>query len=508
MTSNSSKSTSETETMVKNAGVGFIGQGIFVIIRFAINIIITKAIGPESYGFFVLAMTVISFLEVQSLFGMESTIVKFVAEYIAKRDILRLKGTILWGIVLSTLVSIILGVALFGTADLIAVHLFHKEALIPVLRVIVISVPFTSITTILLAAIQGANRIKYKVLVQRIQIPLLRFVSIMAVVFMGYKLMGIVWTYVFVAIAGIIIGCYYLNKTFNGIFREGPVVIERRKITFFSTQLLFSGLFLQTINKADILIMGYFLPASIIGIYGIVTRIPLLLSMPLNSVNATFGPIISGLNAKSDRERLEQQFKTMTRYVLTLSLPIFALIFFFPDNILSLFGPAFVEGDKALLILMAGQMINVATGSSGLILMMTGKVFVNLINSGIFCVLNIIMNIILIPKYGMIGAAWSSTIAISAIQVCRLVEVWFILKIQPYSRDIMKPVLSSVLASWIFLLVYYLDPGINREHIGFISILCLLYLASYVLFLWFFKFSPEDYIVLRNLKKRLLFRVS
>ena len=96
---------SDTISIVKNPGIGIAGQVIFVLLRFAVSVIITRTIGSESYGIFVLAITIISFVEVLSLLGMENAMVKFVAEFKALKDSARLDGTIFLGVAMTLVMA-------------------------------------------------------------------------------------------------------------------------------------------------------------------------------------------------------------------------------------------------------------------------------------------------------------------------------------------------------------------------------------------------------------------
>jgi O-antigen/teichoic acid export membrane protein len=495
----------DTRSIVKNAGIGVAGQGVFILLRFAVNIIITRTIGPDSYGIFVLAMTVIAFVEILAQFGLENTMVRYIAQYKAAEDRPRIRGTLLGGIGLVTLASIIFAVGVYASADILAVWIYHKPDLAPVLRILAIALPFSSLTVILMGALQGAKRIKFKVMVQRIQIPAVYLLLTAIAAAMGYHLNGIVWAYVAAAVVGTLIGGYYFVKTFGLIYRsgqKGSAVLDTGEMARFSVPLLLSGLFNRIISSSDILIMGYFLSAAKVGIYGVATRIPPLLVLPLNAVNTTFAPIIADLHAKQDRDQLERQFKTTTRHVVTVSIPLFTLVLCFPSQILSVFGPHFVEGAAALIFLMIGQMVNAATGSTGFMLMMTGRPWVNLFNSGMMCGLSIFLNLVLIPRYGILGAAWANAIAVSSVQILRVIEVWHFLRMYPYERDILKPIGSGLLSGGLlFVLPLF---GWEAHHPVMILLVSFVYGVCYVAFLWLFGFSQGDQLIIRNVRRRLM----
>lgn len=502
----SSNIDTETKVIVKNASIGGLGQIIFAIFRFLTNAITTRTLGPEFYGIYVLATTIVSYAGLISNFGMDNTIVKYVSQFRALKDTKKLRGILVWGVMLVSVFSIILTVIIYIFAVPLAKYFFHQDELVDVLRIMIISLPFSALTLIFLASMQGVNQIKNRVLVERVQIPLISLICISIAVIMGYKLIGIVWAYVFVSVIGTLLGCYYLIRTFGKSLLKGPILIEKKEVSRFSMPVFFSGLFTRIISSADIIFIGYFLSAANVGIYGVAARIAPLLIMPLNAVNATFTPIISDLYVKNKHDKLEQQFKTTTRHILTVSLPLFTLILFFSKEVLSIFGQRFEEGSFVLITLMIGKFINSATGSSGYMLMMTGRPMINLYNSIILGIFSILMYIFLIPKYGIIGAALANAIAISLVQLLRLGEIWYVLRIHPYQKETLKPIFSCILSAGILLL--FSSLGIYKGHKLIMVLLCGIYIFCYAFFLWIFKLPPEDHYLLNNLKKRFRVRTS
>lgn len=500
----SHKGKAQALTIVKNAGFGVGGNIVSIFLKLGIGIIIARSIGPESFGIYVLALSILFLAEILSVLGLENAMVKFVSQFKALNDIPRLRGTVFWGIILVIVISVMLGLGLFSFAGLLVHRFFHEPALIPVLRIMAISLPFSALVTILLASLQGAKLIKYKVLVRQMLVPFMRLFCVVFVLILGYQLKGIACAYVLAVVVGALLSSYYLLKSFPKILKKGTIIFEKRKIIYFSLPLLFSGILKRIHARGDVLLIGYFLSAPMIGVYGVAQRFIPLIGIPLLAFNSIFAPIISELFADKRDEELEHHYKMVAKWILMSSLPIFTLLTFFSKEILSIFGPGFANGYKAMIILCIGQMLNAATGSAGFMLMMTGRSLVNLMNSGLLCFVNLLLNIYLIPKYGIVGAALANTLSVTAVQLLRLAEVWYFLKVHPYRPDTLKPICSCALS--VFILVMIAPFGVNKHSIFMAPLLSILFLTSYVAFLWIFKLSPEDRIVLTNLKDKLLKR--
>ena len=225
--------------------------------------------------------------------------------------------------------------------------------------------------------------------------------------------------------------------------------------------------------------------------------------MPLSAFNMIFAPTISKLYGRNEKETLEKLFKTVTKWVFTLSFAVFLAIVLFAKPILSIFGQGFVIGAFALLILSFARLIDAGVGSVGYIIMMTGRPKINLFNSSLLCIITVIMNLLLIPKYGIIGAAIGTAFSIAIINILRLLEVYFFERIHPYQKSFIKPLASGILAASI---VYCLGQFFPYDHNIFLSFAFgILFLGLYILFLRFFVLDDADRYILTLVGRRLKF---
>ena len=488
--------------VAKNAGLSFTGTIFSISFKLAASIIVTRALGAQIFGIYVLALAILSFGEIIALFGLENTLVKFVSQFKALQDAPRLRGAIYGTVGLSLIISFAVSGTLFVSIPYLAEQVFKKPSLIPVLNVITFSLPFTALNRLLLASLQGAQLVKYQVFVTRFILPFFRISFIISVVLLGYGLKGLAYSHLLLQMIGAIFSGYFLLKKIPEATCFKPFDCELKKIIRFTIPLFFSTLFNQLMQRADVLIVGFFLPANTVGIYGIAKRFAPFILLPLEAFNNIFAPIISDLFTKQKMMELEHQFKTVARWIFISSLPIFTLLIFYSKSILSIFGHDFVSGYQAMTIICTGQIINAASGSVGFMLMMTGRPLVNTFNSAFLCVTNILLSIYLTPRYGIIGAGFASAFSITVIQLLRLSEVWYFLKIHPYRSNFVKPIFSTLASVLMLKLIHHY--GISEIHIVMLPFLFTLYFISYTGFLWLMRFSPEDHIVLNEMRAKLL----
>ncbi len=162
----------------------------------------------------------------------------------------------------------------------------------------------------------------------------------------------------------------------------------------------------------DTIMLGMFRTEKEVGIYNVALKLAALTSITLFAINTIAAPKFAEFWGRRDIKGLGRVAQQSTKLIFWTSFPILLSFWLFPSYILSVFGSEFKAGVIALMILTFGQFVNAISGSVGYILQMTEKqkIFQNIIL--IATVINIILNAILIPKFGINGAAFASMVSL------------------------------------------------------------------------------------------------
>jgi len=492
----------EISKIAKNAGYSGIGILIAYLIGYFSSIITTRVIGTDNFGIFLLASSIFGLSHLIATLGLNQGVLRYVSLYFGKNDPARVKGSILFCARVTLMTSLIVGTALFWLAPLLSKEVFHKPGLTVGLRILAVGLPFFTVASIYLTSLQGLQLIKLKTSIDMIAQPLSRLIFMLVLFVSGFKLLGVLWASVLSNIIVFALAFYYLKKSGN-VFLNHKIsaIFEKRRIVTFSSPLFFEGVFFTLTANIDILMLGYFVPSTDIGIYGIALKLGVMVIIPLTAFNMIFAPIISNLYSRNEKETLEKLFKTVTKWILTISFAIFLILALFAKPILSVFGQDFVAGATVLLILLFSKLVDAATGSVGYILKMSGRPKINMINSAILCVTIIVMNLLLIPSYGITGAAMGTACSVIFLNVIRILELYYFERIHPYQKNFIKPLISGILAASI---VYGLGKLFPYEQSVFISMgFTIIFLIAYTVFLLLFTLDDDDKHVLNLIGKKM-----
>lgn len=214
----------------------------------------------------------------------------------------------------------------------------------------------------------------------------------------------------------VIFSTYITLRNLNKITSSNETVSSQKmsykKILWVSIPMTLSFISLLLMQQMDLLILKRYTDYQNIAYYGVAVKISMVLSIVLTAVNQLIGPQLAEFYFKKDQKNLKEIIEKSIILNNALTLPLIAIIVLMPETILSVFGSNYILAKDALIILLIGQALNAMMGSTDLYLNMTGKQ--NYFQKIIFIalIINVILNFVLIPQFGMTGAAIATAISL------------------------------------------------------------------------------------------------
>jgi O-antigen/teichoic acid export membrane protein len=156
-------------------------------------------------------------------------------------------------------------------------------------------------------------------------------------------------------------------------------------------------------------------------------------------------------------------FRSVTRWTIIVTLPIFLWIIVGGEATLALFGPEFVRGYEAVVWMAAGFMLATSMGPVGVALAMTGYQKWNVYNAIALAIITVALNVLLVPSMGVAGAGLAAGAGQALVKIARLIQVRYLLKINPYDRSSLKVAVTVAVSLVLaFLSRRYIDmpPGL------------------------------------------------
>lgn len=433
-------------TIAKGAVLVGFGMVISKFLTYLYRAAIARLIGPEAYGQLSLGITVMSLGGTISLLAVNQALKKYVSEYESIGDTAAIKGTVLSAIQLTLPLSILAGAAIFLSADFIANRIFDSQGLTPVLKVFAFVIPFANFSKVSISTTIGFKKVKYRVITNQIFQNTVQLIGAVALIYLGYGVIGAAGGWLLGVILSSLLAFYFMER------KLGPIVTSdvepkyhRREMLAFSSPLLFSGIIGTVLGWSDTAFIGYFMSDTSVGFYNAALPTALLIMLPYQALKSLVLPSMSELANRNEDEEFSDTLKTVTRWTTILGFPAFIIMFLFSDQVLHiLFGAEYRQASSALVILAAGYLFSSSIGHLDEAIKSISETSLLLKNSIANLALNIVLNIVLIPIYGIVGAAIATTTSIIFVNLLLILEMYYIRKIHPFSRSIWKPIAASL----------------------------------------------------------------
>lgn len=480
---------SDIEVLATGASISVVGKLSGRVVFAVSQIALARMLGPELFGLYALGWAALRLVGAIAPLGLTGGVIRYGSRYVHK-DKGRLKDIISRSLFPSLLFGLFAAFILFFLAPWLE-NIFASPGLSVVLRGFTIAIPLFVIMRVLLATTRIWQRMQYTVIAEDLGQPIANLLLVLAVFLLGGNLLGAVGAAVVSWGFAMLLAIYFVLKLFPDFFSVARIkAVTYSELLLFSLPTAFAGTFTFLITWMDRILLGLFATTADVGIYQALAQPALIITIILRSLNSIFSPMIANLYQRGETERLEELFKVSTKWGIYLSIPIFLFVCFASQEIMiGLFGDEYAAGAFPLILLTTGQMVNVSTGAVGFILIMTGHEQVWLKISMISFILNMILNVILIPRLGLIGAAIATAIAISALYLGGLFAVKHLVDLWPYDSRYKK----GLVATAITLISLVILSFMNLENLWLnLIVTAMVSVTIFAGILWLLGLDPED----------------
>jgi len=487
------------KTIAKGAGIAFVGGIIGQALGFLSRVLIARFLTPNLYGVLSLALAVFSICVLISLMGIPEGLRRYISYYLGRGSYSKVRGVLVSSIRLTLPTAIFVSALMFITSERVSTTLFHNLELSPVLKIFAIGLPFWVLAKIFIEANVGFKRVDYKIAAEFIQ-QVTKILSVLVFLIAGLGLMGASYGYLLSFFLGPVIGYYYLKKSLT--FDSHYDTVDR-ELLLYSWPLMLASFSQMILSWTDTIMLGYFKTEFEVGIYNAAYPIAQLLTLFGISFAIIFLPVITEFYSRRDMENLKRVYRTTTKWIITLTFPFFLLVLLFGRwAIYFLFGPEYVSGYNALSILSVGFFLNSTFILSRKILNSIARTKIVMTVSYLSASANVILNYLLIPKFGIIGASAATSISLAFSSILSFYMAHNLVEINPFSKKSMLAIaISSVALLFIYILIKIIKIELN---ICLILLAVVMYVIIYFILLVLFKFfDKEDKVIFKAFRDKV-----
>ncbi|MEX0729495.1 MAG: flippase [Aquisalimonadaceae bacterium] len=383
---------------------------------FLLAVLLARALGPEGYGIYTYAFALVSLLAIPAQLGLPTLVVRETARAQAKEQWELMRGVWRWATGVVALLS--LGLALASAAAAWAFADSFTDMQLGTFWWGVILVPVLALANLRGAALRGLRKVVLGQLPELIIRPAMLIILILVALpwlppdtfspMAAMKLHVLAAAFAFLVGAGLL----WRSRPRALVRAVGSAYEPRKWLGSLVSLALLAGM--QIFNKyTDILMLGIFGEAEEVGIYRIAMQAAILVAFGFQATSMVVAPYFTRLYEQGDVKRLQYLVTITTRIMLLVAVPIVVIFIIFGESILGLiFGSEYVAGYMALSILAIGKLLSSAFGPVAFLLNMTGNERSTAKAAAAGAGGNVLLNFILIPLYGMNGAAIATAVTL------------------------------------------------------------------------------------------------
>jgi O-antigen/teichoic acid export membrane protein len=446
---------SSLKTAVKDTAKVFLGMVASLLLWFVTKILIIRNTSKDELGIYSLVVAIGGIFSLLATLGLQEGIARYVSIFIGEGKKERAKAFYRDALNLGIVSSLCVGVLLYIFSGIVSRYIFYKPELELPLSIISFFIPFFVMTNVLTGVLRGSNIVGTKVYADTGQ-PFFFLIFLSIFFILHFSFISIIYAYVFsMATVFIFISIYGFKKTgLNPFYKKSYG--GTKELLKFSIPLLTVSILGVVLNSTDTLMLGRYTKAEYVGIYNVSISLAKLLTMPLIAIEFVFMPLAGDMYAKKQNDELSRTYQVITKWIFSATLPIFFVLFFFPEMTISfLFGERFVDSSIPLRILALGFLFHTFLGISGILFIIMGMSRLLMHISFLGVVFNIFLTYIFVKllEYGVIGASIATAISYSAVNITIAIFLYKKIKIHPITAGYIKSVICSMISG---LFVYAL----------------------------------------------------
>ncbi len=395
----------------KSFGVLFI-RGTGVILLFLFSLFLTNYYSAEQVGEYDFVRATIMILSGASLIGTNQAIIYYSGFLKSKNSLKSIKNIYFKMIRMTTGICIVFVLGYLFIPEGLINELFDKQNAHSLILKAVVALFFYTTTMLNIDAIRALNQTIHSELYRNI----FRYTPIFILSIVLFFTQNQEWL-IEAFLAGFILLSLITTIKVLTLFKQ--LSLSNHTSYKFSYNQIFSRSYPMALSaiayfimqSVDIIILTIYEGFDSVAYYSIAVKLATVTALALMSVNIVIAPKIAEIYNTNDFNRLNKLIKDAARIIFIISLPVLLILFIFSGPALSLFGEGYVIAKQALWFLLAGQFFSALCGPGAIYLNMTGKQkkLNNILISGL--IVNVVLNLVLIPIYGIEGAATATLIS-------------------------------------------------------------------------------------------------
>ncbi|QLD86823.1 flippase [Natronomonas halophila] len=486
----------------KGAGVVYVGLVLELFISFLAQLLAARYLNTADFGSITAGVALLNLGAILGTMGLDEGLIR----HLPRQSVVNRASLTRTAFLIAVPVSLTLGVLVAANASFIASNVLGDPTVTTSVRIFGATIPFASVLMLSIGGIRGQEVSRYRVYIENLLRPTLRFGLVVAAVIFGLGQAGFALAYAVPYAIGAAVAVVLLLRTFDVDIDAGSLSSDTTEFVRYSLPMTASRAANFVYRSSDIFLLLFFLNAGAVGTYGVAYAAGQLVGMFSAAFNFLGAPIASKIESSSGVDDMVTAHQPALRWLVILSFPAMAPLILFPESfIVSIYRPRYASGAGALVVLALTFAIDNVFNALGNLLRGLGKARPLALNSIITGLTNIGLNVVLIPRYGILGAALATFASYLLLDFLMMVELWYFTGDFPLSYSVVSPALIGVPLVGLAWVGRGLVPPSLPGLVAFGAVFATIYIVSIIVILGL---EPEEVMLIRSAQARFGLRLG
>lgn len=428
------------------------GAVVSAVANFVLIVVVTRSFDRDTAGFLFTGTSLFVVAEALCALGTATGMVYFIARYRALGSHRAARSIIVLGAGPVVAVSAVVAIVTFVFAPQVASQIVGPgttDEAVRFLRVLMAFLPFAAAYDLCIAASQGFHTMNPTVILEKVSRPVVQLLGVAVAGLLGAAwLLPVAWAAPYAA--GAFIVAWWLRRIVRADLAasgnragdvDGP---SRREFWSYTAPRGIASAAQLSLQRLDIIMIAFMLGAAPAALYTAATRFLVVGQLGSQAIALAVQPKYAELIAHDDRHVTERVYRTTTAWIMSVTWPIHLLVAVSAPIILKVFGAGYDEAWPVTVLLALTMLFATSCGMVTMLLVMAGKTSWNLINVLVALVANVSLNVLLIPVWGILGAAVAWSVSLILANALPLAQVGRLLGVNPFGRESLAVAVSCL----------------------------------------------------------------
>ena len=412
--------------VARGGSFAVLGTGAGSVFGFVLTLVLTHGLTTTTAGQFFSATAIFLVLQTFLSFGVGAGLVRFAPRFRALDRQADVPALLVVAFVPVLVLGVLGSVALWFAAPALAARISHDQtdAALHSIRLLALLFLPGVVEVGVVESTRAFGSVRNYVLLQQLGIPAARPVLVGIAVAAHAPLWVVVLAWLTPLMLALALAALLLARRMRALFGSRlpwpPRTTSVRDIAAeywsFTGARGLAGVMEILLNWLDVLLVAALASPAQAAIYAAASRFITSGTLVLQALRVAIAGDVSAALARKDTERVSQMYSAASQWVVLSSWPLYLVMAVFAPTVLRIFGASYPAGAHAMTVLCLAMLVNLAAGNVGTVLLMGGRSSWVLMDKAASLALNVAANLVLVPRFGITGAAvaWAVTIVLDS----------------------------------------------------------------------------------------------